>query len=202
MTAATHRRFSVCFALIGAMFIEFSSVNYYLSLIILLAFSRTGGLFPDVDHQWSKVKEKTVFNWIVNKFIHLTKGHHRSWQTHSWDIVIVFVAISFMLPTWLLNEGIINAIDKEILTLVLCGFSLGWLSHLFSDMLNHVGVRIVCWSNKKVKFVPKQLFGMKFTTGDDWEIFVNKFQKYLNFVIGIMVLIYPYKDIIKKLITV
>ena len=200
MTAPTHRRFSVCFALLGAMFIQFNNVNYYLAIIILLSFSRVGGLFPDVDHQWNKVKEKTAFNWCINKLIHLTNGHHRSWQTHSWDIAILFTVLSFKIPKWLFTVGIYSEIDREVLTLVLVGFSLGWLSHLFSDMLNHVGVRIVCWNNKKVKFVPKQLFGMKFVTGDDWEIFVNKFQKYLNFLIGLVVVAYPYRGAIIGLI--
>lgn len=200
MNSATHRRFSVCFALLGALVIEFNNVNYYLALIMLLTFSRNGGLFPDVDHHWSSVKEKTVFNWVVNKIIYYTGGRHRSWQTHSLDIGILFTAGSFYLPNWVYDKGWITEINKELATIILVGFSLGWLSHLFSDMLNYTGIRIVCWNKYKIRLVPKQLFGMKFKTGDDWESFVDTFQKYLNIMIGVVVIIYPYRDLIFKLI--
>jgi membrane-bound metal-dependent hydrolase YbcI (DUF457 family) len=167
-----------------------TEVNYYLAMIIMLQFGKYGALFPDIDHSWQNVKEKTVPNMIVNKLIHLTGGKHRSWQTHSIDIALVVTVISFTLPDILLKNGLITEVNMEVLGLVLVGFSLGWLSHLFSDMLTSAGVRVLCYSKKKVALVPKELFGIRFNTGHDWENWVYKVTRVLNVFIGIISILY------------
>lgn len=193
MTAHTHRRFAVTFALLGALIIENSLVNYYIGVVLLLTFSRFGGLFPDLDHHWHSVKEKTDLNWIINKILRWTGAKHRSWQTHSWDIAILFCIASWLVPEVLYTDyGIISVVDKEILKMILMGYSLGWFSHLFSDMLNYAGVRLVSWHTYKIRIVPKKLFSLRFKTGEEWESFCNSFEKYLNRVLGMLVAIYPF----------
>lgn len=158
MTAQTHRQFAVGWAYIGGMFIystNISQVNYYLMLMIVLAFGKIGALFPDWDHTWRNVKDKSNIKWIVNKLIHLTGGKHRSWQTHSWDICILATFGFYILNIMCYRNGLYSNINFEVINIVTTGFNLGWMSHLFSDMLTSGGVRIVCFLNYKVSFVPK-----------------------------------------------
>lgn len=191
MTAPTHRRFGICFALLGALFLNLTSINYYLMVILLYTFSQVGAKFPDVDHHWQNVKDKTVVNWFINKFIRLTGGKHRSWHTHSIDIALVSTLIGFLLTDLAYDLKFISLVDRELIVAIWLGFCLGWLSHLFADMLNYAGVRLTCFSNKKVRLVPKNLFSMRFKTGEEWETYVELFQKYVNIILGFVVLIYP-----------
>lgn len=195
MTAKTHKAFSVSFALVATMIMlrnGVSSVNYYMCLVVMLMASKAGALFPDVDHIWKNVKEKTAINWVINKIIHITGGTHRSWQTHSIDICTVFTLFAFIFPGYLMNKGYIDNTNKEVMSLLLLGFACGWISHLYSDMLTIGGVRLLCFVDKKLRLVPKQLFGLRFSTGDEWEEFNYKLMRILNIFIGIIALIYPF----------
>lgn len=155
MTYKTHREFSVSFVIIAnalAWKLGIIDINYYISLIVLILFGKQGALFPDVDHIWRNVKEKTILNKVINTIIHLTGGVHRSWQTHSWDIWVISFASSLYLSFKFLNK-----LDRTVMILIIFGFWSGWFSHLFSDMLSSDGVRIFCWSKKsKISLVPKQ----------------------------------------------
>lgn len=195
MTYKTHRRFSVSFGLITMMIlytVGFTSINYYLALIIILQMSKYGALFPDVDHDWQFVKEKTVPNWIINKLIHLTGGKHRSWQTHSIDIVVIATLISIYLPNYLYNNYNIGIVNKELLSIIMIGFSSGWISHTISDMLTSEGERLVCWSDYKIAFVPKKILWIHFKTGEGWEGFCCGIMKLVNIAIGLISIAYPF----------
>lgn len=197
MTYKTHRVYSVSFALLGAMLLNYrglTEINYYLSLVIMLMISKRGALFPDIDHNWQNVKDKTIPNYIINQLIHKTGGKHRSWQTHSIDICIIFTVISVLLPDTLFSIGIVDVVDKEVLSILLLGFSTGWISHLFSDMLTSEGVRLFCFNKLKVKFVPKKLFGFRFNTGDTWEEFNYTAVKLVNILLGLVALLFPYLE--------
>lgn len=170
---------------------DIGSVNYYLAWIIMLYAGKSGALFPDVDHNWESVKEKTMVNRVINAIIHATGGKHRSWQTHSIDIVLIFTFIAFCLPKSLLNMGAISDVNKELLQLLLIGFDVGWLSHIFSDMLTSAGVRITCCRKTKLAFVPKELFGFRFNTGNAWESFVYNATKKLNVIVGFIGVVFP-----------
>lgn len=194
MTYNTHRAFMVWWVLVMNIIIYtrgLTAVDYYLSMLVMLQFGKLGALFPDIDHTWKNVKEKTVPNLIINKIIHLTGGTHRSWQTHSIDIVIIFSLLAFILPDYLCNIGLLDIVNSNILSIILLGFSSGWVSHIISDMLTSAGVRVLCFSKKKIALVPKQLFGLRFNTGDVWEDFVYKVTRIFNIVVGIYALIYP-----------
>ena len=194
MTAPTHKQYAVSFACITAMLLyakDITEINYYISLPILLMTSKSGALFPDVDHSWQNVKEKTVINKIINTIIHITKGKHRSWQTHSIDIMLWFTSLSYILPQYLYKTNKISLVNKEVLLLLLLGFSSGWISHLFSDMLTHAGVRLLFFIPKKVAVVPKSIGGLKFNTGNVWEAFCYKQTKIVNVFLGIVGLLYP-----------
>lgn len=194
MTFQTHRVFAIGWVVVGNVILHNAGVthiNYYLSLIVMLQFGKYGALFPDIDHNWQNVKEKTVPNYIINKLIHLTGGKHRSWQTHSIDIALLTTFLSYTLPIKLLQYGIISEVNKEVLTIALFGFSIGWLSHLFSDMLTSAGVRLFCINKKKIALVPKQFMGLRFNTGNEWENFVYQLTRRINIPIGLLAVIYP-----------
>ena len=122
MTFPTHRAFAIGWVLIGNLMLYINGmteINYYLALVIMLQIGKYGALFPDIDHLWQNVKEKTVSNFIINKLIHLTGGKHRSWQTHSIDIVAVVTFLSFTLPNWLYKTERISKVNMEVLSIIL-----------------------------------------------------------------------------------
>jgi membrane-bound metal-dependent hydrolase YbcI (DUF457 family) len=168
-----------------------TEINYYLALIIVLMTSKVGALFPDLDHDWHSIGNKTVPNKIINVLIHATGGKHRSWQTHSIDICAWFTVAAFTLPSYLTKEGIISQVNREVLSILWLGFASGWISHLFSDMLTSAGVRLFCFVNKKIKLVPRKIGKLVFNTGHEWEAFNYKVIKIINIFLGIICLAYP-----------
>lgn len=132
-----------------------------------------------------------MVNRVINGVIHATGGKHRSWQTHSWDIAIVYSILAFTLPHQLIDQGILSDVNGALLQQLMIGFAVGWTSHLFSDMLTSAGVRLFCFKKKKLAFVPKQLFGFRFNTGNTWETFVYRVTKKLNIVVGFIGLVFP-----------
>ena len=194
MTAPTHRQYAICFAFLVAIFLfkkNLTLINYYMALVILLLESKQGALFPDVDHQWKNVKEKTVPNYIINNLIHLTGGKHRSWQTHSLDIATWFAILSYYGPKMLYSANKISLVNREVMSIILLGFSAGWMSHMFSDMLNGVGIRLFFFSKMHIAFVPKHIGKFRFNTGNEWEAFCYKSTKIINLVLGAVATFYP-----------
>lgn len=196
MTGPTHRQYSICFGLIALLILyvyNITNVNYYLALPIILMASKSGALFPDVDHHWEAVHDKTVVNKIINVIIHITGGKHRSWQTHSIDLCLYFTTASYLVPTVLYNKGIISGTNMEVAILLLLGFASGWISHLFSDMLTSAGVRLICFLPKsKISLVPKKIGKLRFNTGHEWEAFNFKIIRVINIILGIYTLVYPF----------
>lgn len=195
MCGATHKQFSIFFVYIAVILLNVFSlidINFYLQVLLMLPMAKSGALFPDVDHTWKNVKEKTTINWLINKFIHLTKGVHRSRHTHSWDICLVSFFILFLTINHLFDINIINELDVSVCKLILVGFYSGWISHLFSDMLSGTGVYLFCFLDTHISFVPKQLLGFKFNTGGAWENFCYNIIRYINFFTGLLVIIYPF----------
>lgn len=194
MTYITHRVFSVWWVTLAAMWFWYKGlgeVNYYLAWIIMLYAGKSGALFPDVDHHWDSVKEKTMPNRVINYIIHATGGKHRSWQTHSLDIAALFTLVAFTLPNQLVISGAMSEVNGAIFQLLIVGFDIGWLSHLFADMMTSAGVRITCFKDIKFAFVPKQLFGLRFNTGQAWEAFVYSVTKKINMIVGFIGVIFP-----------
>jgi len=203
MTGPTHRIYSILFSFIAVMLIRvmgITQINYYLTLIIILCVARRGAIFPDLDHNWKNVGEKTLPNKIINTLIHVTGGKHRSWQTHSIDICLIFTVLSYYLPNKLYTFGLISEVNKEVAIIIFIGFASGWISHIFSDMLNGAGVRLFCWLNKpKVAFVPKKLGKIRFNTGNEWEAFNYKVINIMNKMVGFICLIYPIIEDVERL---
>lgn len=189
MTAPTHKQFSITWAALGALLLylmEMTEINFYLSLLIMIQMGKAGALFPDLDHNWHSVKEKNVLTWVVNKLLSITGAKHRSWQTHSLDIAILLTILSIRLPINLYETGVLSNANKEVLGVILLGFMVGWLSHLFSDMLTPGGVRILFFYKKTLEFVPKKLLGFSFSTGSLWEDMVFRVAQIVN--VGVLII--------------
>lgn len=195
MTGPTHKQYSVSLAYLTVILIymlDMTQINYYLALMIVLMTSKLGALFPDLDHDWSNIGNKTVTTKVINTLIHVTGGKHRSWQTHSIDICTIFTLSTYFVPCYLYNIGKITDINKEVIIILGLGFASGWISHLFSDMLTSGGVRLICFLKFKVKFVPRQIGKLKFNTGNEWEKFNYKTISILNKIVGCLSLTYPF----------
>ncbi len=195
MTAATHKQFAIAWVLIGNAILsmqELTQINYYLSMIIMVQIAKYGALFPDIDCAWNSVKEKNGFTRIMNFLIRVTGGKHRSWQTHSLDLALLMLLAAYWLPRHLCQYEVINVLNMEIFQLIMIAFTIGWLSHLFSDMLNAEGIRILFFLKFHLALVPKQFMGIKFKTGEEWEGLVLRFTKMLNLVIWLAALALPF----------
>lgn len=207
MTGPTHRVYSVLFAFLATLImynLDITQIGYYQTLLIVLVFSKSGALFPDLDHTWQNVKVKNLFNKVINTIIHITGGKHRSWQTHSIDICALFTIGAYIVPKILTSKGILSEINSEITTLILLGFASGWISHLFSDMLTSAGVRLICFLKFKIKLVPKKIGKLRFNTGNEWEAFNYKMVSLMNNIIGFICLIYPIitnQELINKVVS-
>ena len=205
MTFKTHRQFAVFWAYAGTVLLYIrgmTEINYYLALIVIVPLAKLGAEFPDIDHNWANVKTKNAITWVVNKLIHMTGGIHRSWQTHSIDIALIATFLSYYLPRKLFELGKTSPVNREVLSIIMVGFALGWLSHLFSDMLTSGKVKLTCLLPLKVGLVPKKLFGLKFNTGNEWENFVYNVTGMINRLAGIAAILFPlfYSETGKKII--
>lgn len=195
MTARTHKEFAISFVYLATFYIYSNAIieiNYYSLLIIMLCVGASGALFPDVDHTWKNVKEKTLFNRIINTIIHLTGGRHRSWQTHSIDLCIASGLILLIYGNSFYTSGRISELDYEVFRIIIFAFYSGWISHLLSDMLTIQGVYILVLKKKNVKFVPKRVGNLEFKTGERWESYVYNLVNKINIVLSLLAIVYPF----------
>lgn len=129
--------------------------------------SRTYDKGP-LDHHWGSVKEKTPFNYVVHKILHLTNPHHRSWQTHS-----LLVTGSFCFLLWaiinLCSSMYGNTTTILLLRLMVVGLAVGIASHLVLDAFTTAGIHTI--PGKKLRLVPRH---SAFATGTVWEGIVMK----------------------------
>lgn len=195
MTARTHREFAISFIYLATFYIynhSLININYYALLIIMLCVGAKGALFPDVDHAWKNVKEKTLFNRIVNSIIHLTGGTHRSWQTHSLDLFIGMWGGCIYLNYYLYSIKIFDDLNYQVIKMLIFAFGSGWLSHLISDMLTVGGVYILILKKKNVRLVPRRIGRLEFKTGGDWEGWFYRMNNRINTVMSLIAFIYPF----------
>lgn len=196
MTGRTHKRISLMFAYAGCLLIyifkpfgiKFDHLyDFYIIMAVCAEFCKEGTLFPDLDHAWVNLKEKTVLTKFINVLIHLTGGTHRSRHTHSVDICLLSTAGYLVTVIVLLREQ-----STFLLWLVAgIGFFGGWITHLIADMLTLDGVYLLCGSKKRTALVPKKLFGLKFNTGGAWEDFVFRVATVMEWLFCLAAAVYP-----------
>lgn len=148
-------------------------LNNYIQLAIMYPAASWGSVAPDLDHHWGSVKEKTPFNIVVHKLLHLSHPHHRSWQTHSLLVTGGFLALLYSLVLAgdnIFGTGSLNSMDWVILRLIVMGFIVGVVSHLILDSMSMAGIHTI--PDKKFRVVPNSSF---FATDSKWETFVYYF---------------------------
>ncbi|AJF62409.1 MAG: Membrane-bound metal-dependent hydrolase [archaeon GW2011_AR20] len=117
----THLMFSL---LVSSLIFKYFSLNPYLFVLILVL----AGSLPDIDHTKSRIGRKLfIISWIINFFF----GHRR--LIHS----IIFASILSLVIKMVFNEYWIP-------------FYIGYLSHLFLDVLTKQGLYIFYPSNFKL----------------------------------------------------
>ncbi len=115
MMFKTHIVFSL---FVGLLFIKFHNVNNLFFFFLTVLFF---GIFPDIDEKTSNISRNTrVVSWIVNLLF-----RHRG-IFHS-----IFIPLSFFFVFLFLGE------DTAAFAVIL-----GYMSHLFIDMLNKGGIRL------------------------------------------------------------
>lgn len=194
MTYVTHKRFAVNFALLGVMILNLvglSHINSYLALILSIPFAKLGGEFPDYDLDWDQIQDKTIGKWIINKLIYLTGGRHRAWQTHSLDIAALAFIGALIANNMLIKYEVFNIVDSEIMYTITISFTLGWLSHLFADMLTNRGIQVFCFWKQKIRLVPKKFLGVSMSAGGEWENFIYKLVSAVNIVLAVAAIAAP-----------
>lgn len=208
MTGKSHKQYAICGAYVVAMLFyvfNITGINYYLGLMIALLVAKVGGKFPDLDHAWCNIGEKTIPHKVINTLIHITGGKHRSWQTHSIDICIWVTVAARWIPELLYSYGFIEIADRSLMLVMTLSFAAGYISHLFSDMLTSEGVYLLCFMKLKVKLVPKKILNFRFSTDSDWEKFNYKLMRFVNIILGFgsitFPMIYRYKEIVVGYIT-
>ncbi|MBS3160267.1 metal-dependent hydrolase [Candidatus Woesearchaeota archaeon] len=121
MMFKTHLMFSL---LVSSLIFKYFSLNPYLFVLILVL----AGSLPDIDHTKSRIGRKLfIISWIINFFF----GHRR--LIHS----IIFASILSLVIKMVFNEYWIP-------------FYIGYLSHLFLDVLTKQGLYIFYPSNFKL----------------------------------------------------
>lgn len=194
MTARTHKEFAISFIYLATFYIYNTAlidINYYILLVIMLCVGAKGALFPDVDHSWNNVKEKTLFNRIINGIIHITGGKHRSWQTHSLDLCIVTFILLMTVNRYLFSIEKLSELNYSVLEMLILAFYSGWVSHLISDMFTVGGVYLLFLGLKKIRLVPRRIGKLEFKTGGDWEIWFYTVNNRLNYLLSFIALLYP-----------
>ena len=168
MQGRTHRMGGVAFTLVGFEYMRqkgllLDDIHPILQLGVMYPISYWASAFPDLDHHWDSVPNKTPMNRVVHFLLHLTRPKHRSWQTHS-----VLVTGGFMFLLYVLafhtEMSVLSHYDKVIVQLLVMGFIMGLSSHLFLDFINPSGIHII--PNLKMRLVPRTKF---FATGGTWE---------------------------------
>ena len=196
MTGRTHKRISLGCAYLGCLLIYLfkpfglafeNLLGYYIVMAVCVEFCKEGTLFPDLDHSWQNLKEKTAVTKFINIIIHILGGKHRSRHTHSWDICLLASALGMFAIYHFLQESTYFMLYFT----AGAGFFAGWITHLFADMLTADGVYPIFFAKKKIAFVPKKFFGIVFKTGDKWEDFVFKLATFLEWLFCISACLGP-----------
>ena len=177
MLYATHKAGGALFCLVGFEVLKANSmladdISPWLQLVLMYPACSFGSTFPDLDHHWGSVKEHTPFSWLVHKILHLTKPKHRSWQTHCWLVTGGFIGLLFSLLYAMSVYQPFGLTPSEIslIRLIVMGFGIGVVSHLFLDTFTRRGTMII--PGVTFRLVPNS---ETFSTGTTYENIVRGF---------------------------
>lgn len=201
-------------------------VSPALQFLVIYTAGIYGGVWSDNDHHWQSSPLNDPFSWVQNKLLHIFNKpfnkmdeqlsynekrnsllykmldflacKHRSWQTHS-EFTLGLIYLLWKMQYLPFFTGYL---DSTLFKLIMTGFGLGVMSHIFLDMLTTEGVRwafgvfLYTFTSGKV---PKALCTIrivpastKFKTGSPWEMFVRKLLYSVQYGLILVVLLLPF----------
>ena len=135
MIARTHDVGAVALLLTTAVWLELEQLPTATIIVCLIA-KQLGALLPDIDQASNQLWELLPADRIFSKFLNKLFGSHRT-LSHS----ILGVLITYQISLWLLpklfNKEFINPI------IVFWALIIGYISHLFLDMLTEEGIPLL-----------------------------------------------------------
>lgn len=151
MTGRTHKA-AGCAAMLAA-YIYMSQKGYLLDgihpivqLAVMYPAASWGSTMPDLDQtSVDNIPDKTPVSIAVHKLLHIGKIKHRSWQTHTWAITLLFIIALYAL-LWCARTNVwlgSSVGTYDILNMLLTGFSVGNISHLMLDTLTYEGTQLL-----------------------------------------------------------
>lgn len=223
----------VGFAMLKHYGLLLPDVNPMLQWAVMYPFCMFGSTAPDLDHHWESCPSHDYPSKVINSALHATNGlheaigkklsdrekglslsyklsgilaaKHRSWQTHSDMLLMLFIYILHLV--WSGGVQGISLLDQSILMLIITGLSMGILAHYILDILTPEGIHSLVLIvtnmvllrlgrkkpiNTKFHLVPKKEF---FKTGGQWEQAVQKVLRwgtYIALVWLVFTLVKPY----------
>lgn len=151
LTGRTHKA-AGCVAMLAAYLymtqkgLLLDSIHPVVQLAVMYPAASWGSTMPDLDQtSTDNIPDKTPFSIAIHKLLHIGKVKHRSWQTHTWALTLLFIVLLYVLLYFARINGWLGATTStyDILLLMLTGFSVGNISHLFMDSLTYEGTQLL-----------------------------------------------------------
>lgn len=232
MLGKTHRAGGAVAALGGYIILKdkgylVQDITPVVQLAVMYPFAMWASIAPDLDHHADIIPAKDPiskgFNWVLHifnepakkvdaavgmftrkktmfqKMISALACKHRSWQTHS-DLTI---ATMFYLYWRILRLP--PTVENTVITLVMTGLILGFISHIVLDMMTTAGIptvigrtisKVLPFNIRNLRIVPKtSMFG----TDTPYENYVRKLLTFISMVLLLYIVIdiFGYSYIIK-----
>lgn len=183
MIARTHDVGAVALLLTTTVWLELGTVPTATIIACLIA-NQIGALLPDIDQASNQLWELMPADRIFSKFLNKLFGSHRT-LSHSILGLVIIYKISEWLIFKLINPSFVNS------GLVFWALMIGYVSHLFLDLLTEEGLPLLFpikwkfgippikkmriksgkWGEKYIVF-PLILFYIIWFTITHWPIFI------------------------------
>lgn len=196
-------------------------VSPALQFLLLYGTGMYGGIWSDNDQPWSSSPCNDPFSWVQNKALHVFNKpykimdksmgakekrfslqyklvkflacKHRSWQTHSEFTLLVLYIL------WCLNlETVQSEVNLILKLLLILGFAMGVVSHIFLDLLTSEGIPLMLGEFCSIFLpsikLPTNLHLVpsrpEFNTGSAWELSIRRLLRYTQYVLMVIILLY------------
>lgn len=176
MTGRTHK-VAGCAAMLAAYMymikkgVLLDSIHPIVQLAVMYPAASWGCTMPDLDQtSTDNIPDKTPVSIAIHKLLHTGKIKHRSWQTHTWLLTLIFILLLYVLVYFAQTNAWLGATTStyDILLLMLTGFGVGNISHLLLDSITYEGTQLL----PGVWFRP--LHADVFKTGTTYETIVRR----------------------------
>lgn len=150
------------------------------------------------DESTLPAKRRAIKKGLPYRISSFFYAKHRSWQTHSELVIVTFIGYLY----WLFNYNTSSSIENFYFAyLIMTGFIVGYLSHLFLDMLNGEGVHFI--TGKILNYITRKIFNIAvlpeklhlvpktkfFRTGASWEKIVYFLVRVISWVLLAIIII-------------